>query len=322
MPVLLAADLERIRSKKPSLALCVLDTLENVQSLPPERGGLEDLVARLVYLMPNVAFVAASRLPLRWHDPVRAVGLTYGGEHRWPGLAGPDQLDLGGFDAESAEAYLLSRLTIDERPAIEVTFRQRMIAGSGGSPLYLDLSAGLYEQYLARGEQPPLDAFGLGFPELVLRTMRDLSEQDRDLLRAAALLEAFDAELLCAMLPNLRRRRVEDFIARQFVHSDSSVWPPFRLHENLRRSVLDCDAYTTDGWTTTERNQHLQRAIDHLAQVAAAVWDERPDHDLPMAVRSRRAVAAFLVALRGADQHGTAPAVLGEMAYNLSVLGH
>ncbi|MDB4873377.1 MAG: hypothetical protein JWL97_4381, partial [Gemmatimonadales bacterium] len=69
MPVLLAADLERVRTKKPTLALCVLDTVENLQALPAERGGLEDLVSRLVYLMPNVVFVAASRRPLQWHDP-------------------------------------------------------------------------------------------------------------------------------------------------------------------------------------------------------------------------------------------------------------
>jgi energy-coupling factor transporter ATP-binding protein EcfA2 len=48
MPVLLAADLERVREKKPTLVICLLDTFENVQSLPTERGGLEDLVARLV----------------------------------------------------------------------------------------------------------------------------------------------------------------------------------------------------------------------------------------------------------------------------------
>ncbi|GAA3979014.1 hypothetical protein GCM10023085_71750 [Actinomadura viridis] len=322
MPVLLAADLERARSKRPALAVCVLDTLEIVQSLPPERGGLEDLLARLVYLMPNVAFVAAGRLPLRWHDPVRAVGLTYGGEHRWPGLAGPDRIELDGFDPASAREYLAARLTIEDRPAIEAPIRERIVAGAGGSPLYLDLSAGLYGQYLARGETPPPEAFGLGFPELVLRTMRDLSEQDRDLLRAAALLEAFDEDMLCAALPEVRRRRVEDFVARPFVRQDASVWPAYRLHENLRRSVLDCDAFTTDGWTRTERREHLQRAIDHLAGVTLSVWDESPDHPVPLAVRSRRAIAAFLLVLRGAREHDALPPVLGDMAYSLSVLGH
>lgn len=322
MPVLLAADLERVRARRPTLAVCVLDTLENIQSLPNERGGLEDLVSRLVYLMPNVMFVAASRLPLRWHDPVRAVGLTYGGAHRWPGLAGSDQVDLTGFDAEAAEAYLVGRLTVDGEPAIDAPVRARIMAGSNGSPLYLELSAGLYEQYLARRETPPPDAFGQGFPELVLRTMRDLSETDRDLLRAAALLEAFDAETLSAVLPTVRRRQVENFVARTFVRKDDTVWPPYRLHENLRRSVLDCDAYTDDGWSLDERRERAWLAVGHLGREALAVWDDRHDYPIPQTVRSQRTVAAFLLALRAAHEHSIQPPVLGEMAYSLSVLGH
>lgn len=322
MPVLLAADLERARARKAALAVCVLDTLENVQSLPAERGGLEDLVSRLVYLMPNVVFVAASRLPLRWHDPVRAVALTYGGERRWPGLGGGDQLGLSGFDPFSAESYLKARLVVDGRPAIGTAIRERIIAGSAGSPLYLELSAGLFERYLARGEAPPAEVFGLGFPELVLRTMRDLSAEDRDLLRAAALLEAFDEDALRAVLPHVRRRQIEAFVRRPFVRRDVTVWPPYRLHENLRRSVIECDAHTGDGWTDGERRENAERAVRHLAEVALEVWDERPGHPVPAATRSRRSVAAFLLVLRAAHEHGLQPEVIGDLAYSMSVLGH
>lgn len=322
MPVLLAADLERARHKHQALALCVLDTLENVQRLPAERGGLEDLVSRLVYLMPNVVFVAAGRLALRWHDPARAVALTYGGERRWPGLADGDQLGLDGFDRASAEAYLTARLTVDGAPAIGPVIRDRIIAGSGGSPLYLDLSAELFGQYLARGEAPPADAFGLGFPELVLRTMRDLSAPDRDLLRAAALLEAFDEDVLHVVLPHLRLRQIERFAQRPFVRKDETVWPPYRLHENLRRSVIECDADTDDGWTQAERTQNAERAIEHLAREALTVWDDDADHPVPMGVRSRRCVALFLLVLSAADELRLAPESLGDLAYSLTVLGH
>ncbi|MDL4818169.1 phosphotransferase [Actinomadura opuntiae] len=320
MPVLLSADLERARAKRPALAVCVLDTLEIVQGLPSERGGLEDLVSRLVYLMPNVAFLAASRLPLGWHDPVRSLGLTYGGAHRWPELAGPVQVRLDGFDPVAANEYLTSRLTVEDRPAIDEAVRDRMIAGSAGSPLYLDLSASLYAQYLARGETPPPEVFGLGFPELVLRTMRDLSETDRDLLRAAALLETFDADLLQAMLPGIRRRRIDAFISRPFVRHEESVWPAYRLHENLRRSVLDCDAHTPDGWTLGERREHLERAISHLAKVALSIWDE--EESASLAERSRQTVAAFLLLLRASIEHRVLPPVLADLAYSLSVAGH
>ncbi|MEU5993856.1 hypothetical protein ABZ806_33205 [Spirillospora sp. NPDC047418] len=322
MPVLLAADLERARRKHPSLALCVLDTLENVQRPPTERGGLEDLVSRLVYLMPNVVFIAAGRLALRWHDPGKAVALTYGGVRRWPGLADDDQLGLGGFDRASAETYLTARLTVDGTPAIGPAIRERIIAGSGGSPLYLDLSAELFGQYLARGEVPPADVFGLGFPELVLRTMRDLSATDRDLLRAASLLEAFDEDVLHAVLPHLRLRQIERFVQRPFVRRDETVWPPYRLHENLRRSVIDCDADTDDGWTQTERTRNAEQAIEHLTRAALTVWDDDADHPLPLGVRSRRCVAAFLLVLSAADEHRLTPESLGNVAYSLTVLGH
>ena len=42
-----------------------LDRLVAVKVLPPERGGLEDLVVRMAYLLPNVFFTVGSRRPLR-----------------------------------------------------------------------------------------------------------------------------------------------------------------------------------------------------------------------------------------------------------------
>jgi len=187
----------------------VLDTFEHVQALPPERWGLEDLMCRLVYLLPNVFFLVASRRRLAWHDPVRSVGLTYGGAQRWPGLAdlpggGADHFGLRGFDDASAEDYLSRRLTQEGQPLIPPRIRSRIIDGAGGSPHYLDRSAGLFSQIAARGQSPAPEMFGRPFPELVLRIMRDLDPINRDLLRAAALLEAFDGDLLAAVVPGAR----------------------------------------------------------------------------------------------------------------------
>ncbi|MGH3712009.1 MAG: hypothetical protein ACRDT4_00870 [Micromonosporaceae bacterium] len=320
LPVLLAADLESGRTSRDALAICLLDTFENVQRLPAERGGLEDLVSRLVYLMPNVFFAVASRRPLQWHEPVRSVGLTYGGEGRWPGLAGDDQLPLDGFDELDADRYLTTRLTVDDQPAIPAPVRERIVAGAAGSPLYLALSSNLYQQYLARGETPPPEEFGHPFPELVLRTMRDLSAGDRDLLRAAALLEAFDATILRAVLPYARERTVDAFLTRQFVRHDPSVWPAYRLHANLRKGVRDCDELTTDGWTASERRDRALVAVDHLTTVATSVWDD--DSALPLRERGLRAVAAFLLGLHASAEHGLEPDGLGVMAYTLRELGH
>src|SRR6266545_1996640 len=92
------------------------------------------------------------------YDPVHSVGLTYGGEHRWPGLAGrhgkSDQLPVDGFDVSDADAYLRDRLTRGDQAAIPEPVRRRIIGGSSGSPHYLELSVELFQQIAARGEQP------------------------------------------------------------------------------------------------------------------------------------------------------------------------
>lgn len=321
MPVLLAADLERTRRRRQVAVVCLLDTFENVQKASAERGDLEDLLSRLVYLVPNIAFLVTGRRRLRWHDPVRAVALTYGGQARWPGLAGPDQVMLAGFSEAAADSYLRSRLTEDGRPAIAAPVRRRIIEGAAGSPLYLELSAGLYERCLARGQAPPPEAFGHPFPELVLRIMRDLSTEDRDLLRAASLLEAFDERVLAAVLPDLRGRQIETFLAHSFVRRDPGVWPPYRIHDNLRRGVLSCDEYTHDGWTPDERRTRVLRAIGHLTDLTVDIWNDRTG-DTSLGEHSQRTVAAFLLSLHAAHEHEVLPEGLSQMAYTLSQLGH
>ncbi|PJM91521.1 hypothetical protein [Streptomyces sp. CB01373] len=334
LPVLLARDLETHRRKEPALVLCLLDTFEHVQVLTPEREGLEDLVSRMVYLMPNVLFLASSRRHLTWHDPIRATTLAYGGQQRWPGLRTPDQdgiygpsgdqLALDGFDDPHADEYLRYRLTHEGRPAIPRHLRRRIIDGAVGSPHYLELSVSLYEQIAARGQAPEEELFGLPFPELVVRLIRDLDVVDRDLLRAAALLQAFDADTLAAVLPRLRRRRIEDFLRRTMVLSDGTSWPAYRLHENLRQAVNTCDNYTPDGWTSEERRQAAIRAVGHLTESALV---EHRGQDTPASrqatasARLPRAVPAFLLAFQAAVEHEILPPDLGQLAYALYELG-
>lgn len=87
------------------------------------------------------------------------------------------------------------------RSAFVVSVRVVVVGYLAGRRSVLQLRARCF----ARGEAPPAEVLKLGFPELVLRTMRDLSAEDRDLLRAAALLEAFDEDTLHAVLPGKRR---------------------------------------------------------------------------------------------------------------------
>ena len=325
LPILLGWDLERQRREHGAEAVILFDTFETVQALPPERGFLEDLLTRTVYLMPNALFVVASRRPLLWHDPVRAVGLQYGGPARWPGLAGASGMDqdrLNGFADVDGEVYLRARLTdANGEPAIPQPIRERIIAGAGGSPLYMDLSVNLFHSAAARGEELTPEQFGGPFPELVLRIMRDLTAGERDLLRAAALLEAFDADTLAATLPDVRRREIERFVGKSFVRQHDEAWPRFRLHENLRRCVLAADDYTDDGWVTDERAERLDLAFARVIDVGLAVWDAGDDA-VVAAEKSRRAVTALLVCLHGALEHRRLPKRLELLSYTVSQLGH
>ena len=325
LPVLLGWDLEQLRRKHGAEAICLFDTFEMVQDLPHERGFLEDLIARTVYLMPNVLFVVAGRRPLLWHDPVRGIGLQYGGPARWPGLGGSgsaDQFPLEGLAEADADEYLCERLTEqDGAPAIADDVRERIIAGSGGSPLYLDLSVSLFRNTVLRGDPVTPDQFGEPLPELVLRIMRDLSTTERDLLRAASLFQAFDEDILSAALPQVRLREIERFLGKSFVRRHDEAWPRFRLHESLRRSILACDRYMDDGWVDSERARRLDLALECIVDVGLAVWAPTVDRVLA-AEHSRRAVTAMLLCVHAALEHGVLPKRLELLAYTVSQLGH
>ncbi|MFY1691977.1 hypothetical protein [Plantactinospora sp. WMMB782] len=327
LPILLAWDIERIRARHPALAVCHLDTFEAVQALPREKGLLEDLLARMVYLMPNVLFVVASRRPLSWHDPVRAVTLTYGGATRWPRLAGvagvSDQYALAGLTPDYADAFLRERLTVDGgEPAIEDAVRRRIVDASAGSPLYLELSVSQYRSAAVRGERPDPAQFGGPLPELVLRIMRDLSPVERNLLRAAALLAAFDADILRAVLPDVATATIHRFLTNTFVRHAAGTWPEYRIHQNLRQSINACDEYTDDGWVGAERVERAARATARVTELGLEVWRPDDGDTVVSAQRSQCAVAAMLLVLQAAVEHELLPDGLGDLTYTLSQLGH
>lgn len=327
LPILLAWDIEQVRRAHGAVPVCVLDTFEAVQVQPREAGFLEDLVARTVYLMPNVLFLVASRRPLRWHDPLRAVTLTYGGELRWPRLAGrhgaSDQYPLPGLDPDHADHFLRERLTAaDGSPAMDEPIRRRIAEASGGSPLYLELSVGQFRNAVARGEHPTPEAFGGPLPDLVLRIMRDLTADERDLLRAASLLGAFDADSLAAVLPRIGGAAIQRFLSMSFVRHSEATWPSCRLHENLRHSVNACDVYTDDGWTDAERDQRLERATAHMTGIGLRVWDADAADSVTTAERSQCAVAALLLVVQAAIERRVTPRRLEALTYTVSQLGH
>ncbi|WP_327364958.1 hypothetical protein [Streptomyces sp. NBC_01296] len=66
---------------------------------------------------------------------------------------------------------------------------------SHGLPLYLDLAVLRFLELRRAGRTPTPADFGTDFPALLTRTLADLTPNERHLLRAVSLVDAFDLPL-------------------------------------------------------------------------------------------------------------------------------
>lgn len=117
LPALLSWDLAAHRRDDPLDVVLFVDTFERVDERRREPGGVEDQLARLMYLLPNVLFVVTGRNRLTWGDG-RRPAIHYSGTNYWPALAPTPptpftsmQQRLSGLSADDADTYLRLRLT-------------------------------------------------------------------------------------------------------------------------------------------------------------------------------------------------------------------
>jgi tetratricopeptide (TPR) repeat protein len=279
-PYLLAWDLDRLPPPKPRAAV-LLDTFEEVTSR--NTSDMERWIQRSVYLMPNVLFVVTTRNRLDWADCARTHELDFTGPQRWPNLAAghagqePRQHLVGYLSANDADSYLTAALTDHDRPAISAAIRERVVGASAGLPLYLDLAVTMFLDLLARGETPTVDDFGQPLPAVTVRILRDLSRDERDLLRSAALLDAFSLDMCRAACPHVPDSALLRFKDRPFLEMDPDRTWPYSLHSTLREAIRDADAGLRDSWSPRERAEAAARIGDYLRQAAtsAAVSGDR-----------------------------------------------
>lgn len=270
-PYLLAWDLDRLDPPHPK-ALVLLDTWEQVTARTTRE--MERWLQRCVFLMPNVLFVITGRNRLDWADLKQTTELDFVGSQRWPLLqAGhtaeePRQHLVGYLSAADADRYLVSALTEENHPAIPAGIRRRIVAASGGLPLYLDLAVTTYLDILARGETPVNEDFGQPLPEVAAKTLRDLERDERDLLRAAALLDTFSPDMLGAACPQVPDSAIARFTGRPFLEMDPDRTWPYSLHSILREAIRQADKDLRDSWSPRERAEAASRLGGYLEQSA------------------------------------------------------
>ncbi|MGW0664882.1 ATP/GTP-binding protein [Streptodolium elevatio] len=284
-PHLLAWELEQLPAKKQVLPVVLLDTFEDIGDRT--HRDFERLVQRVVWLMPNAVFLVTGRSRLDWADPALTGQLDYTGPDAWPGLAAPStqapsgrQMLIGDFSPEDCDDYLARRLTAEGRPLIEPPLRAVISARSHGLPLYLDLSVMRFLEIRRTGRTPAPEDFDADFPALIARTLSDLTPDERHVLRAAALLDAFDLDLATQAAGLTHQAPAQRLTERPFVREDPfGIWP-YHLHALIRSTIRTADDRTDDRWSPTDWTTAARRA--HTA--VGEQWAAGPAHDRRMLV--------------------------------------
>ena len=265
MPALLAWDLAvHQRAARVGLPVVFIDNFELART-SDER---EAQVQRLVFLLPNVLFVLTGRDRLTWAEASHGGHLDYVGPSRWPGLVAsvdfePRQHLLDYLSAQDCDVYLRSALIEDGEPAMPAEIRERVVTGSAGLPLYLDLAV---SHFLAvRAENRPLEPqnFGGPLPAVISRAIRDLDREERQALFGASLFRRWDAGLAAAAggVSDAAGIRLSK---RPFViESDDPL--PLSLHSLLRDGIR-AGVDLADAWSTNEWTQSADRALAALEQ--------------------------------------------------------
>ncbi|MFF9819021.1 ATP/GTP-binding protein [Streptomyces sp. NPDC014006] len=272
---LLAWDLASLPTGQAATPVVLLDTFEDVGDRT--HRDLERLLQRVVWLMPNALFVVTGRNRLQWDDEKLDGQLDWTGPHAWPYLAPgstaePRQHRIGYLSAQDCEKYLCQRLTREGEPVMDRRVRQQVIARSHGLPLYLDLAVMRFlDLYQRSGRQPSVQEFNLDFPALVARTFRDLSAEERHVLRAVSLLDSFSVDLATAAAGLELDAPALQLVERPFIDEDPGAPWPYHVHTLVREAVRDADATTEDRWSSADWRRAAQRAFSALgAQLPAA----------------------------------------------------
>jgi hypothetical protein len=263
LPYLLSWDISQDKSPSRFAFTVFVDTFEEAQERARSKGDLEDVLARMIFLMPNSLFVITGRNRLQWADESTEGLLLFQGQDRWPTLSPTEGLGsqflLGSLDEADARLLLEDRLA---GSSASQTMIESVVMTANGWPLYLELQAGRILRAASRDAAISTADLGDDLTEVVVRILRDLDYWERDLLRAASLVPWVDQELLQAALPQMRRSRIAGFLKLSLVAPGAGG---HGLHPALRGSVLEADRKLMDSWSDDEWRGAASRVLACLA---------------------------------------------------------
>lgn len=285
LPLLLAWDLAQLAKRAHVDVVVFLDTFEHVSHgrRAARKGDIEDAIARSMFFLRGVTFVVTSRVRLDWASPRRRPSLEFSGSEDWPGLADlpdghGDQHSVGVLSPHDCQEYLAACLVDEDgNSAIGAGLREGIAELSAGVPLYLDVAVNHYLGLVGGDRAPTLSDFARGIPEIVMRLVEDLDNDEADLLRSAALLGVFDRTTLQAAVPHIRASAVEHFLARSFVVDRGDQ--VYSVHEMLQASVRTQDSATANAWSAEEWRAAERRLVQfwtaQFEDSSATLWKDR-----------------------------------------------
>ncbi|WP_159031053.1 ATP/GTP-binding protein [Streptomyces sp. 769] len=287
-PHLLAWELAQLPTRHRVIPVILLDAFEDIGDRT--HRDMERLLQRMVWLMPGAFFIVTGRGRLQWADPALQGQLDYTGPAAWPGLADDShslldhtavtgqgqgrQILIGDFSPEDCDDYLARRLSRDGHPLIAGDLREVITARSHGLPLYLDLAVMRFLEIRRSGRDPQPDDFAHDFPALIARTVADLTPDERHVLRAVSLLDAFDIPLAAHAAGLTHDAPVLRLIERPLIEENPFGLWPYHLHALIRSTVRTADDRTDDRWSPQDWRRAATRAL-------AALGEQWRTHDAP-----------------------------------------
>lgn len=234
----------------------------------------EAYVNTLIYQMPNVLFFVTGRDRLDWYDGTR-IDLPYRGLWTWPGLSPSTP--------EKSHQHLVSGLSSHDARTMAIRGREQLdlpvsdqvidelVAASGGLPQYLELARQVAISVKSAGDRrqvTPADVTG-SLGSLVRRVLDDVPVDEQRAIRAAALFQTFNLDLMAAAAEvdygcaeRAVRRPMIDYIAGQRL--------PYRMHDAIRDAIRNAGPEGPGGWS--ERDWEL--AASRAAKAARRLHDD------------------------------------------------